>query len=75
MSGERVARIRQKGMQIMKKIDYAVAIVAWLYKAPIDMIPETHKEVRAYMRLTKDELRIKFCSLTTLNATKLEVTK
>lgn len=44
----------------MKKIDYAVFLASHLYGCPIDMMPETHKEVRAYMRLSKAELKLKF---------------
>jgi len=49
----------------LTKKEMAVYIVSHLYKAPIHMIPETHKEVRAYMRLTYEELFIKFEAIAT----------
>jgi len=52
----------------MKKIDMAIFVVAELYQAPIDMIPETHKEVRVYMRLSKETLQLKFNNIDKIKA-------
>jgi len=43
----------------MNKIDMAIMLTAYIYGAPISMIPKTHKEVKAYMRLAKSELKLK----------------
>ena len=43
----------------MNKIDMAIMLTAHIYGAPISMIPKTHKEVKAYMRLAKSELELK----------------